>query len=494
MSGDRQIPDDLSIPSFLSRNTTSATCDDEGLPEISWHASEAIDSWRRILNQTIGDRQPNLEQAAAELLRLAKTEPDNSKQAIVDALADMATVAGIDDDEAQSIFARAAKRAPQRNDRATTSPEPSAAMSPDEFGAGPLHSSDAAPAIKNLPVAFPLQAFENIGLDVECRNYLVKGLIAGTGLAVIWGPPKCGKSFWAADLGLHIALGWDYRGHKVQQASVVYAALEGRNGFPARIEAFRRHHGVDCAPFYLLPASLDLVAKSRELIASIKAQLGEALPGIVFLDTLNRSLVGSESKDEDMARYLAAAESVAQELNCAVVIVHHCGIDGSRPRGHTSLSAAVESQLKVDRATTGEVVVTVELAKDFAEGTEIVSRLERVELGTDADGDPITSLVVLPTEGSPTKRAITRKLSDRQRLALAALDECASSSGKPAPANWELPGRTIVVQLSAWREELYRKGVLDREAKSTREEFKRVRNSLQARGLIGIRDDLAWKA
>jgi hypothetical protein len=91
---------------------------------------------------------------------------------------------------------------------------------------------------------------------------------------------------------------------------------------------------------------------------------------------------------------------VAQELSCAVVIVHHCGIDASRPRGHTSLSGAVESQLKVERTATGEVIVTVELAKDFAEGTEIVSRLERIELDVDADGDPIASLVVLPAEGS----------------------------------------------------------------------------------------------
>jgi hypothetical protein len=296
------------------------------------------------------------------------------------------------------------------------------------------------------------------------------------------------------DLGMHIALGWDYRGHKVQQAPVVYIALEGRHGFPARVEAFRRHYGVEVAPFYLLSASLDLVAKSCLLIASIKAQLGKNLPGVLFLDTLNRSLVGSESKDEDMARFLAAAEKVAQELSCAVVIVHHCGIDASRPRGHTSLSGAVESQLKVERIDdSGEVIVTVELAKDFAEGTEVVSRLQRIELGNDADGDPITSLVVLPSDGRPTKRATTRKLSDRQRLALAALDECASSGGLPAPANLELPSRTIVVELTAWRDELYVRGVLDRDAKSPREEFKRVRNSLHARGLIGIRDEMVWK-
>jgi hypothetical protein len=296
------------------------------------------------------------------------------------------------------------------------------------------------------------------------------------------------------DLGMHIALGWDYRRHKVQQTPVVYIALEGRHGFPARVEAFRRHHGVESAPFYLLTAALDLVAKSGLLIASIKAQLGEDLPGVLFLDTLNRSLVGSESKDEDMARFLAAAEKVAQELSCAVVVVHHCGIDASRPRGHTSLGGAVESQLKVERGNTGEIIVTVELAKDFAEGTEIVSRLDPVELGTDADGDPITSLVVLPVEGRIQRRTVTRKLSPRQQLALAALDECAASGGTPAPADLGLPARTVVVQLNAWREELYRKGVLDRDAKSPREEFKRVRQQLQARNLIAVHDHLVWKA
>ncbi|MFZ2080337.1 MAG: hypothetical protein WAV38_27550 [Xanthobacteraceae bacterium] len=97
-------------------------------------------------------------------------------------------------------------------------------------------------------------------------------------------------------------------------------------------------------------------------------------------------------------------------------------------------------------------------------------------------------------ESELTLWAITRKISDRQRLALAALDECAASSGAPTPANLGLPARTIVVQVNAWREELYRKGVLDRDAKSPREEFKRVRQQLQARSLIGINSELVWKA
>jgi hypothetical protein len=48
--------------------------------------------------------------------------------------------------------------------------------------------------------------------------------------------------------------------------------------------------------------------------------------------------------------------------------------------------------------------------------------------------------------------------------------------------------------LSARCEELYRKGVLDPDAKSPREEFKRVRNSLRPRGLIAVSGELVWKA
>jgi len=79
--------------------------------EISWKASEAIASWRRILAQTIGDKRQNLERASIELLRLAQIE-SGSKQAIVDELANLALIAGVDDDEAQAIFARAAKAPP----------------------------------------------------------------------------------------------------------------------------------------------------------------------------------------------------------------------------------------------------------------------------------------------------------------------------------------------------------------------------------------------
>jgi hypothetical protein len=41
---------------------------------------------------------------------------------------------------------------------------------------------------------FELIPFNKIMLEIE-PAYLVKGLIPRAGLTIIWGPPKCGKSF-----------------------------------------------------------------------------------------------------------------------------------------------------------------------------------------------------------------------------------------------------------------------------------------------------------
>ncbi len=70
----------------------------------------------------------------------------------------------------------------------------------------------------------------------------VRGLLPMFGLAVAWGPPKCGKSFLIFDLLMHVALGWAYQGRRVEQGVVVYAALEGAQGFEARAVAFQNAH------------------------------------------------------------------------------------------------------------------------------------------------------------------------------------------------------------------------------------------------------------
>jgi hypothetical protein len=245
-----------------------------------------------------------------------------------------------------------------------------------------------------------LVPFDEIILGTEAR-YLVKGIIPRVGLIVAWGPPKCGKSFWIFDLAMHVALGWQYRERRVQQGAVVYCAFEGQTGIQARVEAFRQTFPIEVdgsVPFYLQPVTLDLVADQKELIAAIKRQLDTTAPVLVVLDTLNRSLRGSENDSKDMAAYISAADAIRASFNCAVAIVHHCGIDGTRPRGSTALTGAVDAQLSVKRDASDAIIVEVEYQKDGPSGDLIASKLKVVEVGKDVDGETISSCVIEPAD------------------------------------------------------------------------------------------------
>ena len=337
-----------------------------------------------------------------------------------------------------------------------------------------------------------LVPFDKIKLGTE-RRYLVKGLIPREGLTLLWGPPKCGKSFWATDLALHIALGWDYRGRKVVGGPAVYCAFEGAFGFGARIEAFRQKFLAEDAAgvrFFLVPITLDLVRDQKELVAAIRATLGNARPATVVLDTLNRSLNGSESSDEDMGAYVKAADAIREEFRCAIIVVHHCGINDSRPRGHTSLTGAADAQLAVKRDEANNIIVTVEWMKDGQEGDYLVSSLEVVEIGLDEDGEPISSCVIVPVEGmAPTRKK--PKLAPVPRAGLRYLHEIIAEAGQAAPPSSHIPTGVKGVTSMAWRDRLEKVGIINPEG-NPREQFKRIRVTLLNEGAIGIWEDFVW--
>jgi hypothetical protein len=335
--------------------------------------------------------------------------------------------------------------------------------------------------------------FSDIKVGTE-RNYLVKGLSPRTGLIVVWGPPKCGKSFWAFDLAMHVALDREYRGRRVVTGPVVYVAAEGAEGLKARIEAFRQNRMADAAnmdvPFYLIPDRLALVDDHQELAEAIRNTIGSKPPVAVVLDTLNRTMTGSESSDEDMAAYIAAADTIRAAFECAVIIIHHCGIEGSRPRGHTSLTGAADAQLAVKRDAAGTILVTVEWMKDGPEGDTIASRLEAVEIAMDADGDPVTSCIVEPAEETAGKAGA--RLTPRQRRGLDVLHNALADHGKPAPDSRNYPPGAIVIKADLWRDCLFRFGVLDKDAANPRQPFKRLKDDLSDRGAIRECDGLIW--
>jgi hypothetical protein len=237
--------------------------------------------------------------------------------------------------------------------------------------------------------------FDEIKLSTK-RRYLVRNIIPRTGLTVVWGAPKCGKSFWVYDLMMHVARGLRYHGRPVHQGAVVSCMFEGQGGADTRAEAYRQEKlkGDPSGPFYVETLTLDLIKNHEALIEATKRRLGDQIPVGVVLDTLNRSLVGSESKDEDMSAYIRAAQVIIETFQCAVVVVHHCGHNGERLRGHSSLLGAEDAEISVKRLSDKTTVATVERLKDGPDGEQMTFTLKSIVVGEDEEGFDMSSCVV----------------------------------------------------------------------------------------------------
>jgi hypothetical protein len=356
--------------------------------------------------------------------------------------------------------------------------------------AGPREDALAAAAKSPGGRRLTFTRFSEVLLGTAPR-YLVKGIIPDIGMVVVWGPPKCGKSFFVFDLVAHVAAGWGYRGRRVKQCPVVYFALEGQQGFTGRIEAFRLEHGVANIPFYLSADRIVLPQDGAAVVKSIREEFPDVRPGIVVLDTLNRSIVGSENDPADMGSYVRAADMIREAFNCVVIIIHHCGVEGTRPRGHTSLTGAADAQLAVNRDAAGNVVAKVEWMKDGPEGDEIVSSLEQVTVGTDDDGEAITSCIIRDAEKSAIKGK--EKVTGAAAIALRILHDTLADIGEIPHLNTHIPPNTRTIQVETWRSNCYAGMTQDDTTPASRQKaFVRASNKLQEKQLIGIWNEIVW--
>lgn len=102
-------------------------------------------------------------------------------------------------------------------------------------------------------------------------------------------------------------------------------------------------------PFYLIPAAVDMIQDHEALIQIIRQRLDGIAPVAVVIDTVNRTMLAPENSDLGMRAYIESLDAVRTEFECSIIAVHHSGVDGNRPRGHSSLTGAADAQLFVRR-------------------------------------------------------------------------------------------------------------------------------------------------
>lgn len=126
-----------------------------------------------------------------------------------------------------------------------------------------------------------------------------------------------------------------------------------------------------------------------------------------------------------MGAIIGHANQLAAELDCLVILIHHSGKDATRGmRGHSSLFAAMDAVIEVVQdPKSDQRAWRVAKAKDDALGGPYLFDLVGVTLGTDADGDPVTSCAVRQSFTLPAPSAQKAPTGSRQASAWKAIQQ-----------------------------------------------------------------------
>lgn len=317
-------------------------------------------------------------------------------------------------------------------------------------------------------------------LSCHHTDWLICDYIEAEKVVLFFGPPASFKSFVVIDMGLSIAAGHDWHGHKVSQGSVLYICGEGQSGIHKRIMAWEKYHNQSSDNFLVSSSPVQILLENslQEIETAAKNVIDIALkPKLIIIDTLNRNFGdGDENSTLDMTRFIKGIDRLSHRLKCTIIIVHHSGLgDTNRGRGSSALLGAMdfEYSCKVENGLPGGKLVTLRSTKtkDHEPPESKVFQPHNIEIGTDEDGNSISSVVLIETS-QPAK---DNKLSKGYRIALDAL-KTAISNGDPSE--------------DAWKAEAYEKNITSTDKlDSKRKAFDRAKKYLLDQGLIEVKDD-----
>ncbi len=245
---------------------------------------------------------------------------------------------------------------------------------------------------RRVPLLTPTQLQES----AQAVRWLIKHVIPAESMGMLYGASGTFKSFIALDGALHVVHGLPWLGRKTTPGPVIYIAAEGGSGLWARVLAWHRTRNLRWqeAPLYVVPVAIDLRADAWRIVEA--AQVLGITPAMVVVDTLSQTYSGEENSANEMVAYLREIGQRFRSLwSCAVALVHHSGHNATeRPRGSSAIRSNLDFLLGVFRDEKEMLAtLTCEKQKDGDLFEDATFSLTVHTLGTDEDGDKVTSLV-----------------------------------------------------------------------------------------------------
>ena len=325
----------------------------------------------------------------------------------------------------------------------------------------------------------------------------VEGLLTGSCLAVVYGDSNTGKSFWAIDLGLHIASGRMWNGREVTQGIVIYIALEGGKMTQNRVITARKRLNLPTdIPFALVTDPIDLrtpMTDAERLVNTIRHAIieraGPDMPvRLVIIDTMSRALNGGNEGAEDMSALLANVDHVRRETGVAILFVAHCGKDATKGiRGWSGVRAAIDVEIEVSRPDVGDgFVAQVTKERDLPSGDCFSFTLDVVDIGLDQRGKTVTTCVVQHTglTDRPRRKVQRRALTNAHAAFRDLFENLMATHGGPI-----VPEPTMPIVSGMTREQLrqglirggwFDEGQLSESGKLRRAAYSAENNALRA--------------
>lgn len=322
------------------------------------------------------------------------------------------------------------------------SPGPEASLACEALSVAPGHLSDRSPgshasdrsdtsetsslerfrarvlvgdAIKTIPKPFPLVG-EYLTLDST---------------AVLYGASSAGKTFVATSLAMSVSTGSWWFGREVVKGPVLYIAAESPSVLGERVGAWQTHENVPLNGVHWYPHAASLLDPvDAATVAGYAAEHGIVL---VVIDTLARCMVGGdENSGRDMGLVVRSLDTIREACGGCVLVVHHSGKDTERgSRGHSSLRAAVDTELEV-RGGDGQVAIVTRKQRAGAEPEPLNLRL--VAAG---DSVALTTRLAVVDGGALPKKA------EEALKALAAIEVPGGVSTSAWCTSSDLPERTF---------------------------------------------------
>lgn len=207
----------------------------------------------------------------------------------------------------------------------------------------------------------------------EPVQYIAAGLFELPSLNIVFGAPGSLKSFFLADLAVCVAGGqvWlpglnnSLPGRQTKQNPVMWLDYDnGNRKTHDRFAALARARNLPGnTPLFYRSITPILDASKRELIGELSLEIQQHGVKLVVIDNLGTISGGVDENSGQMIPVMQNLRALAEENGAAVVVIHHQRKSngnntraGETLRGHSSIEAAIDLALLVERPENGKII------------------------------------------------------------------------------------------------------------------------------------------